>query len=347
MKKPASRAARKLRASLRNTLVLLREFHRPLLLFLGLILGSGLLYYSLAISAGERFDNPVETVYLMLSLTFLQANGDFPHAWFLQVFYFAMPFFGIAILAQGLTDFGVLLFNRRAHGKEWEMAVASTYNNHIVLVGLGHLGYRVARKLYEMDQEMVVIEMNPKTDLLATIRDLDIPVLVEDGTREEILIGAGIKHARAILLCTQNDAANLKMALKARSLNSDIEVIVRIFDDDFADSLQKQFGFHALSATGMAAPIFAATAAGVDITPPITIDGQPNSLARIKIQERSLLKGKSVSDIEVHYDLSVVLLRRDGTSDSHPAGSRLVQTNDTLAVLGSPDHISLLLHDNT
>ncbi len=43
-------------------------------------------------------------------------------------------------LAQGLTEFGALLFNRRLRSKEWEMVVASTFSNHIILVGLGHLG---------------------------------------------------------------------------------------------------------------------------------------------------------------------------------------------------------------
>ena len=59
-------------------------------------------------------------------------------------------------------------------------------------------------------------------------------------------------------------------------MKSDIDVVIRIFDDDFASALQRQFGFRALSATGMAAPIFASSAAKVDITAPINIEGQPN-----------------------------------------------------------------------
>ncbi len=74
---------------------------------------------------------------------------------------------------------------------------------------------------------------------------------------------------------------NLQIALKARSLNPDIEVVIRIFDEDFAHSLQEQFGFTALSATEMAAPVFAAAAAGADVTNPISIEGQQLSLARL------------------------------------------------------------------
>ena len=49
------------------------------------------------------------------------------------------------------------------------MAVASTYNQHTVLVGLGHLGYRVIQKLHEMEENVVVVEINPKVDTLAAV----------------------------------------------------------------------------------------------------------------------------------------------------------------------------------
>ena len=61
-------------------------------------------------------------------------------------------------------------------------------------------------------------------------------------------------------------------------------MILRIFDDDFAHGLQEQFGYSAFSATGMAAPAFAAAASGVDMTRPITVEGQSMSLAHLKIE---------------------------------------------------------------
>ncbi len=85
-------------------------------------------------------------------------------------------------------------------------------------------------------------------------------------------------------LCTQNDSLNLKVALKAQRLNPNIHVILRIFDDDFAHGLQEQFGYTAFSATAMAAPAFAAAASGVDMTRPITVEGQSMSLAHLKIE---------------------------------------------------------------
>lgn len=336
----------KWRASWRDTLLLLREFRSPLMLFALAISGSGFLYYQIAAWVGEPLNSLVEAIYTTLSLSFLQPLGDFPSHPALQVFFFLMPIIGIGLLATGLADFGVMLFNRRARSKEWEMAVASTFSNHTILIGLGHLGYRVIQNLHEMDEPVVVIELNPSADLTATVQAMNIPVLQDDATRQLALEAAGVRRARTILLCTQNDSMNLQIAVKARSLNPAIRVVIRIFDDDFAQSLQEQFGFSALSATSMAAPAFAAAAAGADVTRPITIEGEALSLGRLKVGKISKLLNANVARIEQKYDVSVVMLKRAGEPDLHPLGTRILNEGDTLAVLGNPQKISVLVHDN-
>ena len=337
---------RRWKASWRDTLLLLRQFRVPLLVFMVAMLGCGAVYAAIAGWVGEPVEGLSAAIYLMLTLAFLQPSGAFPHHPILQVFYFAMPLIGMGTLALGLADFGILLFNRRARSKEWEMAVASTFSKHTILVGLGHLGYRVAEKLHQMGLPLVVIELNPSADLMSVVQKMNIPVIQDDATRPTALEAAGVRRARTLVLCAQNDAMNLKIAVKARSLNPKIKVVVRIFDDDFAQSLQEQFSFNALSATAMAAPAFAAAAAGTDITNPITVEGQPLSLARLGVDSDSSLKGKTVGETEQDYGVSVVLLKRDGEQDLHPAFDRQLAPGDILAVLGAPEHINQIVHDN-
>ena len=337
---------RRFRAQIRDTFLLVREFGWPLFLFSLTIIGGGLLYFWLAAPTNYAVANRAEAIYLILGLTFLQPLGDFPDIWYLEIFYFLMPLLGLSILAQGLADFGFLLFNRHARSKEWEMAVASTFNNHVILIGLGHLGFRVARQLVDIDQEVAAIELNPKEDLISSTQAMGIPVIAEDARNDKALIGAGVAKAKAIVLCTQNDSLNLQIALKARKENPDIRVVMRIFDDEFAQMLEEQFGFKAMSATFMAAPSFAAAASAVDITRPITVEGEAFSLARINVRTDSGLIGCSMSDIEQKYDLSVVLHRHFQDSDFHPAGEKKLEAGDVLAVLGGPEQIGRLLKDN-
>jgi voltage-gated potassium channel len=334
------------RASWRDTNLLLREFSTPLLIFLVTILGGGIAYYYIALLAGESVKNIPEAIYIVLTLTFLQPSGEFPSHPLLELYYFVMPVIGISILALGLADFGILLFNRKARSKEWEMAIASTLNKHHILVGLGHLGYNVIQNLKGMNQQVAVIEQNPSADLITAVQNLDIPVIQDDAGRESALEAAGARRASSIILCIQDDALNLKIALKARSLNPGIRVVMRTFDDDFAKALTEQFGFIAISGTALAAPAFAASATDSDITRPISIEGESLSLARISIAPGSLMEEQTVGQIEDHYLVSVILVRRNGKSEFHPTDSYPVNAQDMLAVLGRPDRLHQLIHDS-
>ncbi|GJQ36184.1 MAG: NAD-binding protein [Anaerolineales bacterium] len=338
---------RHIQAGFRDTTILMREFRTPLLWFSSAVLGGGILYHFLSEKLNEPVYSLAESIYIVLISTFLQPpNREFPHHILLQAFHFLMPIVGLVALAQGLADFASLLFNRKSRNKEWEMAVASTMNNHIILVGLGHLGYRVAMKLHEMNENIAVIDLKANGDTVAAVRELDIPVIHDDATRPAALEAANIKDARTIILASQNDAMNLQIALKARSMNPKIQVVIRIFDEDFAHALQEQFGFVALSATEMAAPVFASAAAGVDVTNPISIEGQLLSLARLTINENSPLSNKTVGHIEDNYHLNVVLLRHDHRSEMHPTDKSELHAGDTIAVLGSSAQLQTLIQAN-
>ncbi len=342
-----NRAWRQIQASVRDTAILFGEFRTPLLWFSIAIIGGGVLYDFISKLVNEPVDSLAESIYIVLVSTFLQPpNRDFPHHFALQLFHFFTPIVGIIMLAQGLADFGSLLFNRKARNKEWEMAVASTLNKHIILVGLGHLGYRVALKLHEMGESIAAIELNANADTVNGARELGIPIIHDDATRPSTLESANILKARTIILASQSDAMNLQIALKARSLNPNIQVVIRIFDDDFAHALQDQFGFIALSATEMAAPVFAAAAAGVDVTNPISVEGQLLSLARLTISPEASFANKTVGYVEDNFHLNVVLLRHDHHSEMHPTDQSDLHPGDVIAVLGGPDRLNQLLHDN-
>lgn len=338
---------RHFQATLRDTVILLREFRAPLFWFTFAVIGGGFLYEHISNIVNEPVNNLAESIYIVLIATFLQpANRDFPQHIFLQAFHFLMPLVGLIVLAQGLADFGSLFFNRKSRNKEWEMAVASTLQDHIILVGLGHLGYRVALKLHEMGESLAVIEFKSDADTVTSVKRMGIPVIHDDATRPSILEAANIQKARAIIMASQNDSMNLQIALKARTLNPTIQVVVRIFDDDFAHALQEQFGFIALSATEMAAPVFAAAAAGSDVTNPISVEGQLLSLARLTISKKAPFANKTIGYIEDNYHLNIVLHRSDGKSEMHPTDKTQIQPGDVIAILGGPEQLNRILHEN-
>lgn len=325
---------RALSANVRDIVVLLRQFSGPLSAFSITVLLGGVVYYGLAQQAGE--DRPVslvESIYLILSMIFLQTSVPFPTAWYLQIFFFLMPIVGLGSLAQGAADFGVLLFNRRARGEAWQVAVAETYSNHVVIVGMGHLGFRVARALHEIGENFVIIEQNPEATLISHAHDWKVPVLNGDSLKQDVLKQAGVERAKTIVICTSDDTMNLQIAIHARAVNPDIRTIIRLFDDEFAREVRNAFGITAAySASALAAPAFAAAAAGLEVLQSITLNGRVLNMSQLILTPKSALLGKTVGQVEQQYDVSVVLLLRGREADLHPNHTTTLKVGDRITV---------------
>ena len=87
-------------------------------------------------------------------------------------------------------------------------------------------------------------------------------------------------------------------------------------------------------------PVFASAAAGLDMTHPITVEGQPLSFVRLTLTNTSSVIGMEIGELETQCDISVVLLCRGKHQDFHPPRSERLQAEDVLGDLGSPDQIS-------
>ena len=152
-------ARRNLRAAWHDTRALVREFRRSILMFLVAVLAGGYLYGELVAAAGHPPMPYVELPYVMLALMLLNQPTDMPPEPYLMAFWYLMPLVGAYIIGRGAVDFVRLFFNRQERRRAWEEAVASTYSNHVIVVGVGHVGLRVARSLVQMGFEVVAIEI--------------------------------------------------------------------------------------------------------------------------------------------------------------------------------------------
>jgi Trk K+ transport system NAD-binding subunit len=339
---------RRVRATARDTRVVLREFSRPLLLFVLVLVAAALLFRALAAlahSSDPSIDVPsfVEALYLMLSMIFLQANVDFPEPWYLEIFFFAMPITGLALLGTGVANLGALLFNKTARGKEWEAALASTLSNHVIVVGLGKLGFRIVQQLLDFGQSVVAIELDADKPFISVVRELGVPVIIADARRGNALVSAGIDRADSIVCCTQDDLANLDIALDARERQPDIKVVLRMFDADLARKVERGFGIHtAFSTAGLAAPAFAAAATRAHIEYSFFVDDQLLHVAQVTVGADSPLARKSVEEVERQYNLTIVMHRQPDEQHLHPRSDEVLNAGDGVVVVASLETLGRL-----
>lgn len=325
---------RKVRTTARDVYVLTRQFAGSLVAFTLLVTVGGSAYFALAQHAGlSQPRSLAEGWFVALGMIFLQAQLEFPDIWYLQAFFFTLPLLGLAVLGLGAADFASLLFNRRARGEAWHMALAETYANHIVLIGLGHLGFRVARALHEMDEPFVTVQLDPNAEMVKNVEALGVPIIQGDATNIEVLRHAGVARAHTVVVATSDDMMNMQIAVRARALNPNIRAIVRLFDDDFAREMRDAFGITAAySASALAAPAFAAAAARLDAVQSVTLNGRTLTLSRFTLSAKSPLVGRSVSAVEHRYDVSLVMLKRGGSADLHPHNDLKLLAGDEITV---------------
>lgn len=335
-RRPRNRFVRLIRALWRDSSALLNEFKSPLLLFILVTVGGGLLYGELHFAAGKGRLPYIELPYYMVSLMVLEQPIDLPHEPQLLVFWYLMPPLAVFILGRGASDFVRLFFNRSERRDAWEEAVAYTYRNHIVVLGVGHVGLGVVRTLVDMGFEVVAIDTKVTPELDQELARLNVPIIVGDGRTEGVLEKARIKHADAFMACTSIDYVNLEAIMRARDMNPDARIVARMFDSRSANQLKRFMGVQAvMSSAQLAAPVFAGAAVGIEITQSLTVKGEEYSMVRLTVAVGSFMDGVTIDTLQRSQKMDIVLHGRDGNVDVHPDSQIEIKAGDTLVIFAN------------
>lgn len=314
--------------------VLARQFRLSIGLFVIVVLVGGLVIW-LENQPDMTF---VHAVYAALTLTFFEVSEDYPQGKgvLIQALYFALPAVGLTLIAESLVRFGVAVFNRKHMSEEWHMALASTFKDHVVICGLGHVGRRVALQLCRHER-LVCIEVAAQGKDGGGAHGLpeDVAILLGDATQPELLEKANLARARAILALTDNDMANLEVALLAREMNPQIRVVLRMFNERLGQRLVDQFKFDAVySTSALAAPSFVSALYHRRILQTIQVsEGRVVHMAEFDVAAGSAIAGHTVLEIERLSGVSIVLHGSRGKADLLPAADARVAAGDHLYVL--------------
>ncbi len=346
--KPRNRFMRTLRAIYRDSSALLTEFRRPLMVFLLATVGGGLLYGELMVIAGQDRLPFYDLPYLMVSLMALEAPTDIPREPYLIIFWYLMPAVAVYVLGRGASDFIRLFFNRDERRDAWEEAVASTYRDHVIVLGVGHLGLRVTRTLVQMGFDVVVIDEDLKAEIDDDLSDLGVPAIIADGRQIATLEKAGIAYARSFIACTSSDYVNLEAIMRARDMmNPHLRIVARMWDDQFAKQLEQNMGVHAvISASDLAAPAFAGAAVGVEITQMLRLKGQEYSMIRMTVAPNSMMVSSTIDQLQRHHQMDIVLHASGEALDVHPEGDIVIHAGDQLVLFAQYRKIAEITAEN-
>ncbi len=110
-------------------------------------------------------------------------------------------------------------------------------DKHVVIVGGGRVGSKIAHLFQELRLPVVVIELNHR--LVEAAKKDDIPVVYGDASHEIVLEAAEIATAH-LLVVTMPDIVTTKSVIEnARKINKDLNIIARTSDTSFLPVLKK------------------------------------------------------------------------------------------------------------
>jgi voltage-gated potassium channel len=312
---------------------LLKRFRVTFFMLLLLVFGGGTLLYFFLARAGKPvgLGRAFVAAYFLL---FAQPIVDLPDNSAVEILAVLIPPLGITVVAEGLVRFAYLFFARERNDKEWFSVLAQTLKDHVIVCGAGRVGYRVFEQLQKLKVPMVIIERDEAKPFLAEIRAAGVPVLIEDVRAAGALSRANVQKARAIVCATDDDLANLNVALDARKLHAGIRVVMRLFDDDLVEKTRVSFDAQAFSTSALAAPALAMAALDPSIKNSFEVGGRLMVVAELTMQ--GMICGRSVAQLRDESGVLVIhMVRKTGEIIFDPAGPCCFDEGDVVTVQAS------------
>ena len=309
----------------------LRRFRSTVGFLVLLFAGFPLVYvalYKTPSGQGIDYGRALHHVYFLL---FGQPSLDYVDVFVIEALNIIIPPLGLATVVDGGVRFGYLFFARHKAEKEWIELVSESLQGHVVVCGAGRVGFRVVEQLLALQHPVIVVEKRDSAPFVSTLRDLNVPVLIDDIRSPLCLNRLNVEKAAAIICATDDDLANLNAALDARKLNPNARIVLRLFDEDLVERVRENFRAEAYSTSKLAAPAMALTALDPRIQHSFHVG------AHLMVVSHFLANAKlstlTVSELRDRFGgLTLAIRPAAGAESLHPRGPTTIAPRDVLTM---------------
>ncbi|MFN8033624.1 MAG: NAD-binding protein [Mycobacterium sp.] len=258
---------------------------------------------------------------------------------------------GVGMMLAGVTTTAIVvafvadvLLSRRL-SQTTNRQKARHLRRHVVVVGLGSFGIRVASMIKAAGHEVAVIERNEDNRYLAGASELDVPVIFGDATLRQTLEAARLEQARAVAVLTQDDMVNIETGIVIREMTGNprvvpelhrphVPIVLRIYDKQLGHAVGHRFGFEFVRSTvDLATPWFIGAAMGLDVLGTFSVGQRSFMVGGVKVRPGSELDGLRM--FELSTQTRVIAIERDGSPVRlHPRRETQLVAGDTAYLVG-------------
>ncbi len=213
--------------------------------------------------------------------------------------------------------------------------------DHVIVCGCGTTGQHVLGELIATRTEYVVIDTREDSiQRAAEALGVDFPFLVGDATDDDVLLSAGLAHAKGLITVLTDDRDNLMVTITARSLNERVRIVAKAVLQESRSKLTRA------GATSVVSP---ARIGGMrmvsEIVRPTVVQfldemlrdrDQNRRIEEIHVPEGSALSGKTLvqANLPSLTESHVIAVKQaDGTYLFNPGADLQLEPGSTLLVV--------------
>jgi Trk K+ transport system NAD-binding subunit len=318
----------------------LRTLSRPVVGLFAVGISGAVLHHHFGAPVGGSTPPWGESFFVAYCLLFVEHTAALPEHLIGQFVHYTWPLLGIFFLAEGLIKLGITVFKKEANNNVWSSIMAKVTHGHVVLCGLGTVGFRVFEELVGLHRQVFVVERDETSPFLDRARHMGAQVVVGDARGEGVLQALNLATARAVIVATDDDLANLEIAMDVREIRGDIPIVMRLYDQRLAQKVRHILGVEvSFSTSRLAAPLFASAALDPAVVGTHRVGDDVLLTLQLEVDPKGVLADATVKSAEAH-PLSVVATRR-GTDPWHlqPPPDAKLAPGDTIQVMVPSDKI--------
>jgi voltage-gated potassium channel Kch len=131
------------------------------------------------------------------------------------------------------------LIDRRLTGLFGRRAVPR--RGHVVVVGMGQVGLRLALLLRRCGIGVVAVDDREEGENVGLTREMGLPVVIGRGADLSVLRRLSLQHACALAAVTDDDLENISIGMAAKAVSDDLRVVLRAGDGRVANETRSLF----------------------------------------------------------------------------------------------------------
>ena len=113
----------------------------------------------------------------------------------------------------------------------------SGFRNHVIIIGGGRVGFRIAQVLKRLNVPLLIIELDQLR--VDRAKNADIPVVYGDASHEVVLEAAETSLARLLIITSPEVVIAQTIVQRVRKVNAEIQVIARAPGIEFLEEFKK------------------------------------------------------------------------------------------------------------